>query len=244
MSNASAALVIRELDSLAEFKRSEQLQRTVWGVDDPADNSDLMLAIQHEGGLVAGAFDGDRMLGFIFAFPSSKPHVQHSHRLAVLPECQGQGLGARMKWYQRSWCLTRGIRTVRWTFDPLRRANASLNISRLGAIASIYHADYYGAMPGINAGVPSDRIVAEWHLDTDRVRERQEGSNGSTTPAAGTDRRVSIPRDIGDLLANAREAAMTERLRVRGALTSAFEEGFRIVGFDSTSCDYVLDRSD
>ena len=82
-------ILIRELASLAEMKSSEEVQRLVWGEDDPVDASDLLLAIQHEGGLVAGAFDGAKMIGFIFGFPSATPGIQHSHRLAVLPEARG-----------------------------------------------------------------------------------------------------------------------------------------------------------
>src|SRR5690606_9374582 len=91
-------VLVRELASLDEMKDSEIVQRLVWGEDDPVDASDLLLAIQHEGGLVAGAFDGGKMIGFIFGFPSAAQGVQHSHRLAVLPEARGLKLGARMKW--------------------------------------------------------------------------------------------------------------------------------------------------
>ena len=69
MTVMSTEVELRELNGVAELKRAEEFQRTVWGADDPADNSDLMLAIQHEGGLVAGAFVEGRMLGFLFAFP-------------------------------------------------------------------------------------------------------------------------------------------------------------------------------
>ena len=56
MTAVKTEVELRELDGVAELKRAEDFQRAVWGADDPADNSDLMLAIQHEGGLVAGAF--------------------------------------------------------------------------------------------------------------------------------------------------------------------------------------------
>ena len=106
-------VTFRELASLDELKLAEDVQRQVWGNDDMPDNADLMLAIQHEGGLVAGAFRDARMLGFLFAFPSATPGVQHSHRLAVLAEARGLRLGVRLKWYQREWCLARGITRVR-----------------------------------------------------------------------------------------------------------------------------------
>jgi predicted GNAT superfamily acetyltransferase len=224
-------LILRDLASLAEMKAAEAFQRSVWGEDDPADNSDLMLAIQHEGGLVAGAFDGDRMLAFLFAFPTSDPTAQHSHRLGVHPSAQGQGLGLRMKLYQKDWCLARGITRVRWTYDPARRANAVLNIHRLGATANTYYRDYYGEMEGINAGVPSDRLLADWDLT------RAEGA-----PANPVDT-VPIPADFARLVADDPATALSERLRIRQALEAGFADGLQIAGFDRRENAYLLART-
>ncbi|WP_323716938.1 GNAT family N-acetyltransferase [Paracoccus aminovorans] len=229
--------VIRELDGLAELKRSEDLQRTVWGPDDPADNADLMLAIQHEGGLVAGAFDGAHMLGFLFAFPSATPGVQHSHRLAVLPQARGLRLGLRLKWFQRDWCLARGIRHVRWTYDPLRAVNAGLNVGALGGVSDTYLPDYYGAMPGINAGLPSDRLLLDWPLDSPGVAAR---AAGLAPPETAVAQRVPIPRDLDALRREAPEAALQARLALRDVLTAGFAGGLRIIGFDTQACAYLL----
>lgn len=241
MSQQAGELVLRELDGVFELKQSEQFQRTVWGEDDPADNSDLMLAIQHEGGLVAGAFVDGRMLGFLFGFPTSDPNAQHSHRLAVHPDSRGLGLGLKLKWYQRDWCLARGISTIRWTYDPVRRINANLNIARLGATASIYHPDYYGKMEGINAGVASDRIVADWDLTSSHVTQLAQGARTSSCDTASDNAlRIAIPLNFSELLANDLETAIGERLRIRDALTAAFAKGYRISGFNSECNEYVL----
>lgn len=238
MTQNAAGLMIRDLNSVAELKQSESFQRAVWGEDDPADNSDIMLAIQHEGGLVAGAFAQGRMLGFLFGFPTSRPDVQHSHRLAVHPDSRGMGLGLKLKWYQRDWCLARGIKTVRWTYDPLRRINASLNITKLGATAGIYYPDYYGKMEGINAGVASDRLLAEWQLDAPGVAQRAAGA--PVPPGDGL--RVAIPADFGALLTQDLQGAVAQRLRVRAELTAAFDGGYRISGFDTAACTYLLTK--
>ncbi|PIE13475.1 MAG: GNAT family N-acetyltransferase [Rhodobacterales bacterium] len=238
MTQPTTGLTIRELNSVAELKRSEAFQREVWGEDDPADNSDIMLAIQHEGGLVAGAFLDGRMLGFVFGFPTSEPDAQHSHRLAVHPDSRGMGLGRKLKWYQRDWCLERGITKVRWTYDPLRRVNANLNIATLGAQAGTYYCDYYGKMAGINAGVASDRLLAEWQLDAPAVVQRAAGRG----VAAGDGLRIAIPTDFETLLASDLAQAISERLRVREALMAAFADGFQITGFDTVSCDYLLSK--
>ncbi|MDS9469095.1 GNAT family N-acetyltransferase [Paracoccus sp. MBLB3053] len=233
-------VTIRELASLAELRDSEDLQRAVWGQDDPADNADLMLAIQHEGGLVAGAFAEDRMLAFLFAFPSALPGVQHSHRLAVLPEARGLRLGSRLKWFQRDWCLAKGITLVRWTYDPIRAINAGLNVRVLGGTSGTYLENYYGTMEGINAGLPSDRLMLDWQLDSPAVVAR---ATGRPVPRIAETRRLPIPADIDGLLLTDPAAALTARMDLRRDLVEAFAAGERIIGFDSTAPAYHLAKS-
>lgn len=224
-------MIIHDLAGMAEFRRAEALQYAVWGVDDIVDPADLMMVIQAEGGLAAGAFEGADLIGYVFAFPTIFPGVQHSHRLAVLGSARGQGLGARLKWYQRDWCLARGITHVRWTFDPLRAANARLNIGVLGAQVSTYYPDYYGAMEGINKGVPSDRLLADWHLDT---------VGKAVSPANSAGLRLPIPADFGALMAQDMPGAIAERLRLRAELMTLFSKGYAITGFDPATCSYDL----
>jgi len=235
----------RDLAGIDDFLAAEVLQREVWGAGDKEDPADLMMVIQHEGGLVAGAFDGGRLVGYVFGFPTRESGVQHSHRLAVHPSARGAGLALRLKRYQRDWCLARGIRLVRWTFDPLRHTNAHLNIGRLGAEVGNYYADYYGEMKGINAGLPSDRLLAVWRLDAPHVRELAAGQ--SIPPAGGAlsgTVAVAIPADIDALLMDDPPAALAERQRVREALTSLFENGYRVRSYAPQQRSYFLARDD
>lgn len=233
------SVIFRDLQGMADFRAAEALQRAVWGAGDKEDPADLMMVIQHEGGLAAGAFQDGRLLGYVFGFPTVTPGVQHSHRLAVLGDARGLGLGARLKWYQRDWCLARGIAHVRWTFDPLRRTNAHLNIARLGAQVSTYLPDYYGAMEGINSGTASDRLLADWHLQSPRVQACATGVPLAMDAAA----RITIPADFDRLLAQDPAAARDERQRVRDEMQSALGAGLVIRGFDPGMAAYLLDRA-
>lgn len=243
MSVGDTQPVIRDLQGMTEFLAAEELQRDVWGPDDKTDPGDLMMVIQAEGGLAAGAFLGDRLIGYVFAFPTATPGVQHSHRLAVRAEARGLGLGLKLKLYQADWCLRRGIRHVRWTYDPLRLPNAALNIGRLGATATIYHRDYYGEMGGINAGTASDRLLADWRLDGERYARCRAGASMLTAAEAAAAHRIILPADFAGLLKADPGAAGAERLRVREEIEAAFSAGLVIVGVDTREPAYLLVRS-
>lgn len=227
----------RDLAGMAEFRAAEVLQARVWGDGDAPDPADLMMVIQAEGGLAGGAFVEGRLVGYVFGFPTATPHIQHSHRLAVVPEMRGRGLGAKLKWYQRSWCLDHGVRHVRWTFDPMRALNANLNTSCLGARSSTYYEDYYGAMGGINEGLPSDRLLVDWFLDHPNVVEKSKGRD--TGQISENCIRVPLPPAIMGA-ASGDAQLLTARLAVRERLREAFVQGLEIVAFDPVRNDYLL----
>lgn len=233
----SQDVILRELSGVKELQRAEAFQVEVWGEGEKPDNSDILMALQSEGALVAGAFRGDEMLGFLLGFPTVTAGLQHSHRLAVHARARGLGLGARLKWFQRDWCLARGITKVRWTYDPLRAINAGLNMGVLGAVANEYFVDYYGEMPGINAGLPSDRLMAVWHLDSERVVAR---ARGEMPVLQGNPSHLEIPPDIDSIMGSDPTRALAERLRLRAELQSAFAKGHAIIGFDRARHRYVI----
>ncbi len=240
------ALTLRDLSGMPEFVQAEALQHLVWGEDDSADPADLMMVIQHEGGLVAGAFEQDELIGYVFGFPTRDRSIQHSHRLAVSPSWRGRGLALQLKHYQRRWCLERGIELVRWTFDPLRHINAHLNVCRLGVTASTYLTDYYGAMKGINAGLSSDRLLAEWHLNSPRVIALAQGSHVPLSTREASDSpsfTIKIPADLDALIAHDQVGAMAMRMQVREELIRHFTAGFCITDYDPLRFEYHLTKS-
>lgn len=234
----------RPLKGLSEFKAAEALQRAVWGEGDKEDPFDLLMVVQQQGGLVGGAFKDSHLLGFVFGFPTRHQDVQYSHRLAVLPAARGLGLGLGLKRFQRRWCLENGIRCIRWTYDPLRAANAALNIRALGAQASTYYCDFYGELEGINKGAPSDRLQVEWFLDAPVAIRRMEGDRSPLEFASATTRAIVIPVGFENLLSSDPEGATKIRLETRAIFQQALADGYVIKDFDPARHSYILSSSE
>jgi predicted GNAT superfamily acetyltransferase len=181
----SRRVVIRELRNPDEFQETIDVGKAAWRFADRvlSPTSDL-IAATHAGGMTAGAFDGKRMLGFVFGLPRTNlgERAQHSHLLAVRPEAQGRGLSVRLKLFQRSWCLERSIRVVTWTYDPFLLKNANLNIGRLRARVRGFLPNFYGPMGGIYGNLPTDRFEVTWRLDDPEVAAAAAGGSPPSLP--------------------------------------------------------------
>jgi predicted GNAT superfamily acetyltransferase len=112
---------------------------------------------------------------------------------AVLDGYRDHGIGRRLKLFQRKDALARGIGLIEWTFDPLMTKNAYFNFMRLGAIARRYQPNAYGITTSpLHSALPTDRLVAEWHLHSLRVRRVLAGKRA--TPAFSEKAaRITIP---------------------------------------------------
>lgn len=174
---------IRPLETLEELEECVRLQEETWGegFSERAPVS-LLKVSSRLGGVVAGAFDDEgRMAGFVFGITGVEEGeaVHWSDMLAVRPEYRNRGLGSRLKAYQRRRLLERGIHTCYWTFDPLRARNAHLNFGKLGIVVREYQRQMYGETDSpLHRGIGTDRFVALWLLDSDRVRRRIEAAEG------------------------------------------------------------------
>lgn len=239
-------LTFRRVRSQADFESCERLQRDVFGVSETDLASfSIMVVIPKTGGEVLGAFDGERMIGYIQGyggFVDRQPRLI-SDLMAVEPAYRG-GLGYALKTLQAAVALEASFPEMRWTVDPLRAANARLNFERLGALCNEYAENVYGEdfAGGLYGGLPSDRLVVTWPLASERVATRlldpytplslaevvdlPDYTPGVTGPA-----RLAIPSDIDALLATDPPAARDWRFRLRDALTNAFAHGYAITGF-------------
>lgn len=192
---------IHILDSPADMKEVEDLQRLVW----PGDEADIvpshvLIAVVSNGGVLIGAFESSglqasragsiqdsgkdtagrgQLVGFVFGIPGLykaegrfRPK-HHSHMLGVHPDYRDRGLGFTLKRAQWQMVRHQGIDLITWTYDPLQSRNANLNIAGLGAVCDTYLREAYGEMrDGLNEGLPSDRFKVNWWINTHRVERR------------------------------------------------------------------------
>jgi predicted GNAT superfamily acetyltransferase len=184
------SLLIRPVESIAEYHACEEIQQIAWVMPHGIEivPLHLLIAVQKQGGLLLGAFDGGNLVGFVFGFlgKTREGHLKHcSHMMGVLPQYRSQGIGYQLKVAQREAVLSQGLDLVTWTFDPLESRNAHLNIHKLGAVSRTYMRDLYGPMAdGLNAGLPSDRLQVEWWIQSARVQRRLAGHVSQVTPGA------------------------------------------------------------
>ena len=233
-----ATIEVRELHTPAELAGAVRLQFEIWGPNDATPANQLVISVK-TGGHVLAAFDGDLLVSFAYGFPAvlqgQEPWIA-SHMLATRPEYGGQGIGRLLKWRQRDWALAHGFHRITWTFDPLEARNAHLNLNLLGAVAKDYIVDCYGPMEDkLNRGLPSDRLMADWQLESERV---VAASRGERPDASGE--RVRVPQDYQALRRERPEGALDERLRVREELMAHLAADHTCVAFDRSTSSLVL----
>lgn len=188
---------IRRATGLEDYQACVDLQKEVWGyteMEDIAALPMLMIGNRYGGSVMVAQDPSGRFVGFAFAMPGltrARRPFWWSHMTAVVKEYRGQDIGLRLKLAQRDTALADGIDEIHWTFDPLQSLNAHFNICKLGVIVREYEENVYGFTSSpLHRGLPTDRFVAEWQLNSDRVRQRI-GSGDPTVILRDVDR---IPR--------------------------------------------------
>jgi chorismate synthase len=267
----AAEIIYRVLRSMAEFEQVAGLERIIWNM--PAKDSlsgDVLRSITHNGGVLIGAEADGELVGFTFGFASRSGGSWRlwSHATGVAKAVQGRGVGFQLKQAQRKWALENDYSIIAWTYDPMQRGNANFNMCRLGAIANVYHLDYYGEMAdGINVGMKSDRFEAVWSLQDQRVVALTEGKSPVpvvaeypendfilrvvgdafvTQPVDLTKQWLfaEIPYRLRALKQDKIDKARAWQLALRDVMLDAMGQGYTAVDFvtEENRCWYVLSR--
>ncbi len=238
---------VRHCHGLEEWQRCTELEKAVWGFEEYVPLP-LYVVAAEAGGQVLGAFLEGELVGFTMAVAGL--HSQggklvpflHSHMTAVRGQYRDRGIGRQLKLFQRQDALSRGIRFVEWTFDPLEMRNAYFNLMRLGAVARRYIPNCYGITSSpLHCALPTDRLVAEWWLDSSRVTGLLEG-RGPARPG-GEVQSVLVPGRMEDWRRNDREKAVTEQARIAGEFQKWFAQGYVATAVENTrdGATYLLE---
>jgi predicted GNAT superfamily acetyltransferase len=267
-------VTIRDVRGADELRVCQDLQRRAWGITEDGYVLPVatMAGAQKVGGLILGAFDTNQQLvGFAFAFLGRLQArlILYSQLTGVHPAHQSTGVGRMLKFEQRRRAREMGLEAVVWAFDPLQASNAAFNLGVLGATCRTYEVDMYGSRTdALNAGLATDRLLAEWPTGTDSVAGRTDPwSDGvdliqsktvrdsgfptvdtiNPIPPAATHVQIRIPGRIADLKAYCPPSAAREwQLALRDTFQAAFDAGFVAVGFSRADRDqpcYLLERT-
>ncbi len=239
-------LEIRQLSKINEFAEVVRLQREIWGFDDlellPLR---LFVVASRIGGQVLGAFDSGKMVAFCVCIPGLKPggkYYLHSHMLGVVPSYRDTGVGRKMKLEQRLYAITAGVNLIEWTFDPLELKNAFFNIDRLGAVVRRYVYNQYGTTSShLHGGLPTDRLVSEWWIRSERVESLLRNGHCERPPIEA---QIRVTREIAELRKSDPERARDMQSAIAEQFDGHFRSGLAVVGFERSedSGAYLLGK--
>jgi predicted GNAT superfamily acetyltransferase len=230
---AAADVSLRPLTSIADADSILDVMIATWGNHQLLPR-EMIVALGESGNAPYGAVADDGLLvGYVLGWAgvdSGGLHV-HSHMLATTPGRRHRGVGFALKLAQRAQAIDQGIRTVRWTFDPMVARNAWLNLGKLGAVADRFRRDFYGRMSDtLNEGERTDRLVVRWDLDAEP---------GPRPVPAGAET-VTVPAEYATLRERDPEAARAARDETAAAMESLLAAGRIVVGFDRERSAYLL----
>jgi len=252
-------IVIRPIKAARDIDAAVALQEEIWGGGSGTLPDNFLKINTMVGGVSAGAFrKGSQLVGLVLSIVANLEgkHSQWSLRLGVQKEARNLKLGYWLKTYQKECCLSIGIKSIHWTFDPLEARNAHINLNNLGAKAIHFEKNMYPRSHSkLHQGLePNDRIIIRWNLKKKLTAKKRPnidlfknipiinnkvGLNSDTV-------RIEIPLDIQDLKENNINEAVKWRKETSLGFSYYFKEGFEPTHFykdpKTSRCFYVLKK--
>ena len=235
----SPKIEIRECKSLQTLENCVRLQWDIFALPEielsPVRH---FIVTMHAGGFTLGAFHEDKLIGFNLSVPAilKGEKAFYSHMTAVDKDFQCYGIGAKLKWKQRETSLAKDVKFIKWTFQPVMARNAFFNFEKLGAIVRRYIPNFYGtdyattAEQSNNLGMDSDRLIAEWHLEDEKVKTLATGKKSEENNEVVA--KVRIMNDWKNLVETNPKQAIIEQKRIKEEFQDALSKGFICRGFE------------
>lgn len=232
-------IILRECLTIEELAECVQMQRDIFALPEieisPVRH---FIVTKNAGGFTIGAFADDELVGFVLSVPAflCGEKAFYSHMTAVKKDFQSYGIGSRLKWAQRETALERGVKYIKWTFQPVQARNAFFNLEKLGAIVRHYEPNFYGTDYSTSheqegkCGLDSDRLFAEWHLTSEKVKALAKGEKFEE--ADEILQKIEIPNNWNELVKNDIKKAINEQERIKREFQTAFQKGLIAKGFE------------
>ncbi|NNF00326.1 MAG: GNAT family N-acetyltransferase [Pyrinomonadaceae bacterium] len=230
---------IRECVTPDELSGCVRLQREVFAMPE-VEISPVrhFIVTRHAGGFTLGAFYDGQLVGFVLSVLAYKGNekIFYSHMTAVDKNFQNLGIGTKLKWSQRERALKENVDYIKWTFQPVKARNAYFNLEKLGAVVREYHPNFYGTDYGAfpdeenTIGIESDRLFAEWELNSERVRKLAVGE--SDTHIGDFVLRIRTLNDWQETARSDPKKAIAEQTRIKADFENAFSNNLVCRGFE------------
>lgn len=242
---------IKQLKTIEEMEQVQELERRVWNME-PIPTHQTLTAVKN-GGIMVGAYDGEKLIGFSYGFPGFQNGKVYlcSHMLGIDENYRSQQIGEQLKQAQRKIAIEKGYSKMHWTYDPLETRNGYLNLTKLNGICHTYIENCYGEMKdGLNKGLPSDRFEVHWHLTSEYVEKKLDpvtetpeplgeilfDEQGLPTLKVGQIEHLTknayslpVPSNFQQIKATSQNHAYHWRMETRNIFQTLFQKGYTAV---------------
>ncbi len=218
---------------------------------------DTIHSMAYHGGFVLAAYDGGELVGMSFSYPgyrNGKVYL-YSHMTGVISEKKTSGIGYLLKMKQKEYAQSYGYNLIAWTFDPMMSTNAHFNLNKLGAFSRSYLDNFYGNMgDGLNSGLPTDRLVAEWYINDIYDKNYQDPvyinelnyENYSLTFNDFNDEEIigmKMFTDFQKIKKNDLQTALKIKLKYRDIFKKLLNNNYTIINFEKKNNAYIFRKN-
>jgi predicted GNAT superfamily acetyltransferase len=232
-------ITIRELKEDRELFECIRLQGEIWGLEEAGRTSPIEMKVfsmdNPKMGILLGAFDGEKMIGFCIIIPTREPGCLYGHMIGIVPGYRDSNVGYRIHSRLFEVCREQEIRRLKWTYEPLEGRNANLYINKTGVKVIAYKKDCFVVHDDMNGGMPIDRFLVELDFADPAVQEILQGNRPQRQLHAALERYpvageshfpgepgvlIQIPPDLQAL----KEQNMASAVALRYATRKIFDE--------------------